>query len=316
MKRALSLIPALLLIAVIMTACGLFGAPKEELRIDKTELDMIVGDTAELSAGDAAKIKWMSDNESVATVHAGTVSAKSAGTANITVSLEDGASQTCKVTVKDKEISSISLSAGNIRLGLGKTVQITAAYSPADASSNELSWSSGDESVAVVDDKGFVTGVSDGSTEIVCSAKNGVKATCAVRVEEAPEQPSASPETMKPSQPSETVKASETPTKPSEASEPVSPAYSGDFVFPDSSTRYLSESEVRETLGSMTGTSVSGSFSQDAVNEIFARHGYVFRTASIRAYYESKSWYRENPNFDMDDITDIEEYNIAIFSKY
>ena len=66
----------------------------------------------------------------------------------------------------------------------------------------------------------------------------------------------------------------------------------------------------------MTGVSVSGSFSQDAVNEIFARNGYVFRTASIKAYYESKSWYKPDPNFSMSELSEIEEYNIALFSKY
>jgi hypothetical protein len=78
----------------------------------------------------------------------------------------------------------------------------------------------------------------------------------------------------------------------------------------------LSESEVSATFASASGAPVSGSYSQDAINEIFARHGYTFRTASIMAYYQSKSWYHPDPNFSMSSLSEIEEYNINLFSKY
>ena len=312
MKRIISVITALALVAICLSGCSLFGSKEEKLALDQTQLSLEVGDSAKLDAGDAAKLKWTSDNEAVATVHAGTVNAKSAGTANITVSSEDGASQVCAVTVTDKLISSITLGSTSIRLGLGKTIQLSASYTPSDASDSELKWSSEDESIALVNDKGFVTGQSAGTTNIICSSNNGVTASCAVSVEEAPEAPTKPAYTEPPTSAEETKSATE--SKETEAEK--TPQRSDDFLFPDSSARMLSESEVSATFASISGNPISGSFSQDAINEIFARHGYTFRTDSIMAYYRGKSWYHPDPNFSMSSLSEIEEYNINLFSKY
>lgn len=313
MKRAFCIILTILITAVAFAGCSLFGEQKSGLELDQTALNMTVGETAQLNAGEATKVKWTSSDESVASVHAGSVVAKKAGTADITASLEDGTSEVCKVTVADKLITSVTLSSKSIKLGLGKTVQISASYAPADASVTELTWSSENEKIATVNNDGYITGCSDGTTNIVCTSSGGVSASCVVTVAEAPEAPTKPPATTKPTSSTEPTAS----TQATEAkSETRAPAAYGDYIFPDSSTRMLSDSEVKEKLGSMTGVSVSGSFSQDAVNEIFARNGYVFRTASIKAYYESKSWYKPDPNFSMSELSEIEEYNIALFSKY
>lgn len=54
------------------------------------------------------------------------------------------------------------------------------------------------------------------------------------------------------------------------------------MVIPDSNTRYLTEAEVK----AMTQDEI-----QDAINEIYARHGYIFQTESIQKYYSQFSWY-------------------------
>ena len=318
MKKAICIIITLLMTAAMISGCSLFGEPKAKLELDRTSLEMTVGDTVQLDAGDAAKVKWISSDENVASVHAGSVTAKSAGSASVTASLDDGTSAVCAVTVIDKLIASVTLSAKSIRLGLGKTVQISASYAPSDASATELTWSSQDSGIATVDQNGFVTGCADGATNIICTASGGVSASCSVTVEEAPEAPTNAPPTVKPTSPSTepTAFSDATEAKETTSETASTPSYSGDFIFPDSSVRRLSESEVKDTLSSMSGASVSGSFSQDAVNEIFARNGYVFRTASIKAYYESKSWYKPDPDFSISGLSDIEEYNISLFSKY
>jgi hypothetical protein len=67
---------------------------------------MTVGDTYTLSptvypSNSTYTLAWSSDNSSVATVsQSGVVTAKSAGTANITVKTDNGKTATCKVTVK------------------------------------------------------------------------------------------------------------------------------------------------------------------------------------------------------------------------
>ena len=84
----------------------------------------------------------------------------------------------------------------------------------------------------------------------------------------------------------------------------------GDYIIPDSSTRYLSDSDVR---------GLDDHTLMLARNEIYARHGRKFNDAEIRAYFESKSWY--NPTIDPADFTedmlsDVEKANIAFIKSY
>lgn len=313
MKKITAILSAIALIAVMLTACG-----SSPLALDKTELNLVVGESAELSAGDKARVDWQSSDSSVATVNGGKVNAKKAGSAVITASLENGEKAACSVTVSDKLINLITLDVKSARIEEGKTIQLNASYAPADATKTALSWHSSDEDVATVDGEGYVTGTGEGVAEIICESENGIEASCSVTVG-AKELPTAAatapPATQTPTQavkPSETANSSDATEKPAEQSSGT--RYDG-FVFPESSERYLSQAEVNERLGSMSGSPVSDSFAQDAVNEIFARHGYVFRTPSIRAYYEAQSWYHKDPGYD-GTLTAVEQSNIALFNNY
>ena len=76
--------------------------------LNKTSLTLTVGENYKLSASvnpDNATNKtvtWSSNNTNVATVNNGTVTAKKAGTANITVKSNNGKTATCKVTITHK----------------------------------------------------------------------------------------------------------------------------------------------------------------------------------------------------------------------
>ena len=89
-----------------------------------------------------------------------------------------------------------------------------------------------------------------------------------------------------------------------------------DFIFPDSSVRKLTESEISAKLSSMSGYSPGGTYAQDAINEIYARNGYVFKTAEVRSYYEAKSWYVPDSSFSYSDFNEIELYNISLLNNY
>ena len=316
MKRIVCLWIAAFLLAMMLVGCS------SKVELDKTELNMTVGDSVELSAGKAVKVNWTSSNDAIVTVNSGTVTAKAAGEADITVSDENGNSDVCHVTVAEKQITSITLSATSARVEIGKTIQLTASFSPADASDTALSWSSSNDAIAAVDEDGYVTGVSEGVVKITCQSSSKIEASCTITVGGAPEPPTsaatAPPATHKPTE-AATSAATEKSEDPNDKNASVpdnSPASSGDFIFPDSSTRYLSESEVRTTLSGMSGSPISSSFAQDAVNEIYARHGYVFRTESIRSYYAAQPWYHADPSFGAGDLNPVEQYNISLFSSY
>ena len=310
MKRTFTLLSVILAVLLLLCACG---AP---LTLDQTELDLTVGDSVQLSAGDAVKVNWDSSDHSVATVNAGTVSAKSAGTAVITASLENGEQATCNVTVTDKLINVITLDVKNARIEAGKTIQLTASYAPADASKTDLSWKSSDEGVAKVDENGYVTGIGEGTATITCQSENDVEASCTVSVGPAPIPTSAAtlpPATEAPTQ-SATASA-ESATEKTEGETTAPAVVSGSYIFPESSSRYLTDGEISSRLSGMNGSSVSDSVAQDAITEIYARHGYIFRTPYIRAYYEAQSWYSPDPGYD-GSLNAAEQYNIGLLSKY
>ena len=51
-------------------------------------------------------------------------------------------------------------------------------------------------------------------------------------------------------------------------------------------------------------------------NEIFARHGYIFKSAAMKKYFNAKAWY--NPQFDKvyDFLTPIERYNLKLIKQH
>ncbi|MDA1635702.1 YARHG domain-containing protein [Bacillus cereus] len=80
--------------------------------------------------------------------------------------------------------------------------------------------------------------------------------------------------------------------------------YNG-FIFPDSDIRKLTSTDL---------TYVSKEQLKIARNEIYARHGHIFQTKDMQAYFSKQSWYRENPYF-TGKLTDIESYNVELIKS-
>ena len=126
-------------------------------------------------------VTWESNNEAVATVADGVVTAVGKGTATITVTTADGNhTATCEVTVKIP-VSSVTLNPTSTALVVGDTKQLTAKVAPANADDSTVTWKSGNTNVATVDQNGNVTAVGVGSTIIPATA-GGKSATCKITV--------------------------------------------------------------------------------------------------------------------------------------
>ncbi|HDX9628331.1 TPA: YARHG domain-containing protein [Bacillus cereus] len=80
--------------------------------------------------------------------------------------------------------------------------------------------------------------------------------------------------------------------------------YNG-FIFPDSDIRKLTSADLAY---------VSKEQLKIARNEIYARHGHMFQTKDMQAYFSKQSWYRENPYF-TGKLTDIESYNVELIKS-
>ena len=140
-------------------------------------------------------VNWSSDNEDVAIVENGTVTAISEGTATITVSSNDGnLKATCEVTVKKKTttedednndkipVESIKLDKTTISLAKGSSTKLTATITPENATNKIVNWSSDNENVAKVEN-GTVTAISEGTATITAKSSDGnLIATCEVTV--------------------------------------------------------------------------------------------------------------------------------------
>ena len=98
-----------------------------------------------------------------------------------------------------------------------------------------------------------------------------------------------------------------TPT-PSEE-QPQVTAESGEYFFPESSSRYLTDEEISNYTSDQL---------ELAKNEIYARHGRQFVTDYIADYFNSKSWYQgtiDPETFDAEQGSVFNEYEIANINK-
>lgn len=152
----------------------------------KSNLSMEEGDTNTLTPtitpSDAAtSYTWLSDDSSVAMVsQTGVVTAKSAGTANITVKTDNGKSATCKVTVSAKSVTSVNIKY-SLSMEVGDTYTLTPTITPSDAATS-YTWSSDDSNVATVSQSGVVSAKNAGTANITVKTDNGKTASCKITV--------------------------------------------------------------------------------------------------------------------------------------
>ncbi len=160
----------------------------QSISLNKTSLTLGIGESYDLnsklpSGCGAYSIKYSSDNSSVATVKSagGIVTAKSAGTANITATAYNGVKVTCKITVKNAP-TSVSLNKSTLTVIPGNTYDLNSSLSN-NSASHSIKYTSSNPNVASVKSAGgLVTAKSAGTATITATTFNGKKATCTVTV--------------------------------------------------------------------------------------------------------------------------------------
>ena len=129
---------------------------------------------------------WSTNDSSVATVSNGVVTAVSAGSATITASTVDGNyTATCSITVTANTVgvTGVNLSVHSIEMSsIGETYTINYTILPANATNKNITWSSSEPTVAIIEDC-LITAKGDGTAVItIRTADGGYSDTCTVTV--------------------------------------------------------------------------------------------------------------------------------------
>ena len=125
---------------------------------------------------------WSSADESIATVsQEGVVTGVNGGKTTVTVTCKEY-SATCQVKVREAAIGvELDITEADLKVGVDE-LQLTAIVEPSNSIDYDLDWTTSDDAVAVVSDKGLVTPVGPGEATITVTVDRAHKATCVVRV--------------------------------------------------------------------------------------------------------------------------------------
>ena len=189
MKKILAYLSvAIIVFAVVHSSCNK-DASISHIALNRTTAEINIGDTLTLTAyvlpnnstnvwQNAKNVSWSSSNPDVATVTNGKITALSEGTANITVTTDNGnKTATCTITTKPVPVTSVTISKINTGIPtiVGDTFTLIAIVLPNNATNkNVTSWSSSDTSVATVIN-GFVTTFAYGTPIFTVTTQDGNK---------------------------------------------------------------------------------------------------------------------------------------------
>ena len=159
------------------------------VELNKERLTIKHGDSGSLrtklrpSGTRGLAVTWSSDDPAVASVASnGRVTGVAPGVTTVRATLPNGSQAACAVTVEPVAVSSVKIRPDGATVTIHQTQQLTASVSPKNATDQSVVWSSADESIALVDQNGFVTAVGVGRTKITATASSGKNRSVTVTV--------------------------------------------------------------------------------------------------------------------------------------
>lgn len=161
-----------------------------KLTLNITQKTMKAGESFQLipdvyPAGSVYKAQFSSSDPAVASVNGdGNITANKAGMATITVSIGNGVTASCSVTVA-AQVKAIKLKDTKKTLGVGEKFKLLYEFSSANNHSKVI-FKSSKKSVAAVNAKGVITAKKTGTAIITVTLENGASVTCAITVKKAP----------------------------------------------------------------------------------------------------------------------------------
>lgn len=180
-----------------------------KVEVDKTEVSLTEGETTKLTGSVLPNnatnkaVTYQSSNPSIATVdETGEVTAKNAGTCEITVLAQDGSEKKAtvsilvesKTTIPPEEndtpdgvirVTGVSVTPAEKTLEVGESFQLTPSVSPNNATDQSVTYRSENTQVVTVDQSGVIQAVGNGSANIIVTTNDqGKTAICKVTVKD------------------------------------------------------------------------------------------------------------------------------------
>lgn len=182
--RSLSIAVAVLFLIVSIMSGTLSADAASGLKVSVTNKTIFVGQTTKLKAN--MKVKWSVSKRKVAkptktSKKSVTVKGLKAGT--VYVSAKAGKkTKKIKITVKAKPPKKISLKVTDKVIGLGEYSTVSVKSVTPSVADRRVSFSSSDESVAIVTNKGLIVGQSPGTVTITAKSKADPKKKATVKI--------------------------------------------------------------------------------------------------------------------------------------
>lgn len=164
--------------------------PPQSLDVKQDNVSVFTGSSTTLSATilpsntNNKKVVWTSENPEVATVNKeGRVTGVRAGVTTVTCASDEDPllTDTCVVFVKQR-VTGITVSPTQLNLKVNESGRIGWTVSPADATDQSVSFTSGNTKVATVDPDGTVHAHKRGETYVTVKANDGSNKTARVKV--------------------------------------------------------------------------------------------------------------------------------------
>ena len=150
------------------------------IAISPSSMSICLGQTQQLQvnfepAGVKDKrVKWESGDEKIATVSDnGLVTTNSVGKVTITATTVSGNKKaSAEIEVKPVSVTGITIKTDKKEIKIGETAQLKAEIQPDNATNQKVTWSTSDEKIATVDEKGLVTAIAAGQVTITATSED------------------------------------------------------------------------------------------------------------------------------------------------
>ncbi len=155
------------------------SVPKTNLYVGKS---ITIDSSVVPSNATFKELTWTSSNTNVAAVSNGTIYGKGEGTAIIKVTSHHGITKSLMINVSAIKVTNITLSDSKRKINIGEEYALIARITPSDATNKKVTWTSSDNSIISVNEKGVVTPHKVGTATVTATTNNGKKASCSFTV--------------------------------------------------------------------------------------------------------------------------------------